>query len=871
MSSKPGKHEQKFFQALKDLFIGAKVEGESGFINLMRIKSRYFENGVLPHLKQDIDEALQPFPEFREELFDKLYSFFHRYFSETGSIYFRYTPLHQNIYERVYTDDRDVMLFWKTHMLYYVKTDRLFRSMDVEVAGRKFYFDVSGLEHKKANEKRSLVYEFKEKRADGALVFSVAYSEKGRKTKVEEILRAIKRQGQQVDEDILEQAFRVFERQSEVDYFINKNARAFLREQFDLWLYQYVFSGEGEAVWTEKRLRQLQTLKNLAYKIIDFVSQFEDELVRVWNKPKFVLNSHYVITLDRIAEKDEGLLARLLEHPRMPEQVAEWRYLGMVGEDFQPQAIWKNDLLGRLLQDTYRFLPLDTKYFPDLEPDLLALFDHLDQELDGWLIKSENYQALNNLLHKFREKVKCIHIDPPYNTDTSGFLYQNKYQHASWLTMMFDRCHISASLLTKDGSFLCHIDENECERLQMMLDIIGIPNRGTVVWDKRNPMLGKKGIATQHEYICWRSYRNEPVYLRNTNIQLILRKSKEIIAEHGGVTDQARQEFARWILNFPGLTGGERAYKFLDDDGRVYRGVAMGAPEPRTDPKFFEPIIHPVTKKPCPVPPNGWSRSPTTIKKHLEKGEIIFGPDEKVQPQLKVMLTEESQRQFPSIIQNSSRGKGDVDALGLDFPYCHPVSLYEELIGAAASGNGDICLDHFAGSGTTGHAVINLNRQDGGKRKYILVEMADYFDTVLLPRIKKVIFCEKWKDGKAAGGPGLSHFLKYYHLEQYEDTLRRAHYGEADLFRNPYESPYSQYVFLKDKKFLEALELDREQDTVRVDLSRLYEGIDLAETLSCVTGKWIRRLTRKQVEFEDGTKVDLRNPPWHMIKPLIWW
>ena len=153
--------EQKFFNALRDVFVGAKIEGESGYINLMRIKSRYYTVGVFPKLQQDINEALKPFPGFRDELFEKLYDFFHRYFSESGSIYFRYTPLHQNVYEKVYTDDKDVMLFWKTHMLYYVKTDRLFKSMEVEIDGRKFFFDVAALEHKKANEKRDIVYTFK--------------------------------------------------------------------------------------------------------------------------------------------------------------------------------------------------------------------------------------------------------------------------------------------------------------------------------------------------------------------------------------------------------------------------------------------------------------------------------------------------------------------------------------------------------------------------------------------------------------------------------------------------------------------------------------------------------------------------------------
>jgi len=290
--------EERFYNALRDVFIGAKVEGQSGYINLMKVKSKYFE-GVFQQLNKDIDQALTPFPAFRDELFDKLYSFFHRYFSKSGSIYFTYTPIHQNVYEQVYTDDRDVILFWKTHMLYYVKTDRLYQSLDVEVDGFKFFFDVSTLEHKKANEKRELVYEFKEKRKDGVVAFTVSYSEKGKKTKTAELVKSIKKAGVKLDENIVDKAFRVFEKQSEVDYFINKNAKKFLQEQLDLWFYQYVFSGESH--WTEERIKQLQTLKEIALKTIDFISQFEDELVKIWNKPKFVLNSNYVITLDRLA------------------------------------------------------------------------------------------------------------------------------------------------------------------------------------------------------------------------------------------------------------------------------------------------------------------------------------------------------------------------------------------------------------------------------------------------------------------------------------------------------------------------------------------------------------------------------------------
>jgi adenine-specific DNA-methyltransferase len=90
--------EEHFFATLRDLFVGARVEGQSGYINLMRIKARYFEQGVFPRLRDDIDEACRPFDSrFREELFDRLYTFFHRYFSESGSIYHRYTPLHERV------------------------------------------------------------------------------------------------------------------------------------------------------------------------------------------------------------------------------------------------------------------------------------------------------------------------------------------------------------------------------------------------------------------------------------------------------------------------------------------------------------------------------------------------------------------------------------------------------------------------------------------------------------------------------------------------------------------------------------------------------------------------------------------------------
>lgn len=862
--------EQKFFNALRDVFVGAKIEGESGYINLMRIKSRYYERGVFPRLQQDIDEALKPFPGFRGELFEKLYDFFHRYFSESGSIYFRYTPLHQNVYEKVYTDDKDVMLFWKTHMLYYVKTDRLFKSMEAEVDGRRFFFDVAALEHKKANEKRDIVYSFKEKRKDGTLVFTVAYSEKGKKTRTNDILKTLRKEGDKINEDILERAFRVFEKQSEVDYFINKNAKAFLEEQFSLWIYQYMFSGVSE--WTDARIKQLQVLKEIAFEIIAFISQFENELVKIWNKPKFVLNSNYVITLDRIGDKDIGLVEKLLAHKNFKAQIEEWQQLGMLNKSFKGATVLEGKGKGKRLAKPYQYLPIDTKYFKDMELEILGLFDSLDQELDGWLIKSENYQALKTILPKFEERVRCVHIDPPYNTDTSGFLYANRFRHSSWMTMMENRMLLANDLLQPDGHFLCHADENEYERLKLICDQMGIGNAGTVVWDKRNPMTAGAGVALQHEYLIWRTNADNPIYVQNISIRAMIAKANQVIEKYGRPTPQARKEYADWVRKNPALSGGEKAYHSIDTQGRVYQSVSLRAPEPRTDRKFFRPLLHPVTGKPCPVPPNGFSRTPETLQAMVARGEIIFGPDETTQPRQKFFLTEETQMQIRSIIQDAKTGKSDLDPLGLNFPYCHPVSLYAELLGAATSGKNDIILDFFAGSGTTAHSVIDLNRKDGGRRRYILVDMADYFDTVILPRIKKVIFADKWRDGKLQeGGKGISHFCKYYRLEQYEDAFRRAKYGDADLFDDPNKDPYNQYVFLRDLKMLEALEVDTKKNKVKVDLSKLYDGIDIAETLSNLMGKWIKRITAASVEFEDGEVADTKNLDWNRVKPLIWW
>jgi len=154
--------EDKFYKALEEIFLGTEIEGDSGYINLLKIKSNYYKI-ILKEFKEKIDSDELVSDVFREELFDQLYSFFYKYFSESGSVYFLKTANWQRVYEKVYSDNDDVTLFWKTHMLYYVKSDTLFKSLSIKQGDNEFFFDASSLENKQSNEKKEVIFTLKNK------------------------------------------------------------------------------------------------------------------------------------------------------------------------------------------------------------------------------------------------------------------------------------------------------------------------------------------------------------------------------------------------------------------------------------------------------------------------------------------------------------------------------------------------------------------------------------------------------------------------------------------------------------------------------------------------------------------------------------
>ncbi|NLO33396.1 MAG: site-specific DNA-methyltransferase, partial [Candidatus Hydrogenedentes bacterium] len=495
-------------------------------------------------------------------------------------------------------------------------------------------------------------------------------------------------------------------------------------------------------------------------------------------------------------------------------------------------------------------LVLDTQFFStEFKERLIGSLNHFDEQCEGLLIHSENFQALNLLQKRYREQVRCVHIDPPYNTKTSGFLYKNAYEHSSWLSMMNDRIAFASSLLDDKGEFICHIDENEYERLSLLFNNHSLNTSGTIIWDKMNPMLGRKGIATQHEYIIWRSKYDRSILGRSESIVEMQENVKSLIKKYGVINESVRQEYREWLKKQENFSGGEKTYKHIDDDGNIYRLVAMGAPERRTDPKYHIPLKHPVTGKNCPVPPNGWSRTPDTLADLIKDKMIVFGNDETTQPQKKAYLREDALKQITSVYCDAKSGKDYLDLLGSEFPYSHPVSMYQHLLSFAQESV--TFIDFFAGSGTNGHAVLNLIRATNYRHKSILVEMGDHFDTVLKPRIAKVVYSEEWKEGKPVSrDTGISHCFKYLRLESYEDALNNIEFRQRDS-RLPLgiQEEYLLSYMLETESgesacLLNIEKLDKPfsyEMSIARNLESQKRSIDLVETFNYLIGLRVRK------------------------------
>ena len=802
-----------------------------------------------------------------DAIYNHLYTFFSRYY-ESGDFIPRRRYSQTERYAIPYNGE-EVYLHWANRDQYYVKSGEYFSAYRFKSLGVTVTFDLRNVDVEKDNVKggdrffiplsAETTYSSETDEISIPLEYrSLADEEKtiyGRQKQQDKINETAEMQIlKRVSSDykayvaldrrigkitVLKKHLDTYTRRNTADFFIHKNLKQFLNRELDVYIKNEIIR-LSDFILTSANLAWLETAKlvhRIATQIIDFLSHIEEFQKRLWLKKKFVLSTDYCLTLDRVPEE---LYLKITQNTAQRE---EWEHLFHIGKiDGELIRTGYSEPLSVNFLKQNSNLVLDTRHFDDDFKDcLLAHFENIDNEIDGLLIHGENFQSLNLLAEKYRESIKCIHIDPPYNTKTSGFLYKNAYQHSSWLTMMADRLTLAEQFMAPNSCLFCHIDENEYENLFQLFDTLSTQNQGTIVWDKKNPVSGANTIATQHEYVVCHSKGNVKLY-RPVDRETILNKAGVLVKKYGDVTQECRKEFRSWIKNNPDLSGMERSYSEIDDERRIYTSIHMGAPELRTDSKFFQPLIHPVTGKPCPIPRNGFSGTPEFMQELLAKDEILFGKDETTQPRKKSYLEEHHVSELSSLISSGERGKHQMDALGLHFPYCHPVGLYEKLIWAITSEGKGTTLDFFAGSGTNAHAVINLNRQDDGKRKYILIEMGDHFDTVLKPRVMKAVYAEKWKDAKPASRQSrFSHIIKYQRIESYEDALNNIEFTECEnsLFEEHLLSYLLESETRESPTFLNVAELQNPfsyQLNIIDGLQARTQTVDLPETFNYLLG-----------------------------------
>ncbi|MCK4270574.1 MAG: site-specific DNA-methyltransferase [Methanogenium sp.] len=526
------------------------------------------------------------------------------------------------------------------------------------------------------------------------------------------------------------------------DFFIHKDLGGFLSGELNFYIKNEVFRLDDLGVaMTEvevaKYTHRALVIKNIASRIIGFLAQLENFQKMLWEKKKFVLKNHYCLTLDIIPDEFwESHATTILSNNA---QLAEWKNL----YGFTPDDSSKG-------QSSHPHLALDTRFFDDeFTWDLLSHFDNLDDTTGGLMIKSENWQALNLLQENYREQVKCIYIDPPYNTGSDEFIYKDRYQHSSWLSMMWDRITQARNLMYSDSTIYTSIDDGEQSQLRELQNIIfGSENFvNNIIWQKKfSPQNDARWFSDNHDFIL--SFAKDKDKWRPN----LLPRTEEHDSRYSNPDNDSR---GPWTSGDLSVKTYSAAYDF--------------------------PITTPSGRIVIPPESRCWFTSKDKMELMIKDNRIWFGKEGNNVPRMKRFLSEVKSGITPltiwtySEVGHNQEGKQELKSMLSEgdevFGTPKVVRLLKRIITIGADNN-SIVLDFFAGSGTTAHAVLNLNKEDGGSRKYILVEMGDYFETVTKPRVQKVVYSDKWKDGKPLPeGEGQSHMFCYQYLESYEDTL----------------------------------------------------------------------------------------------------
>ncbi len=404
-----------------------------------------------------------------------------------------------------------------------------------------------------------------------------------------------------------------------------------------------------------------------------------------------------------------------------------------------------------------------------------------DPDSGNIVMEGDNLEGLKALLPYYAGKVDCICIDPPYNTGNEGWVYNDNVnseeikewlgkvvgkeaedlnRHAKWLCMIYPRLKLLRSFLSPEGVIIIHIDEHEQAHLTTILDeIFGRHNRlGEIVWDKGNPKGDSIKIAAQHETIlCYANSlnvlreRDRWFALPKPNAEAIIKKSRTLFKRIGKVVlpddlqavikeyglkpenfeqfkkvyghEDAQEDLKNWNNANKLLKGGEKPYFRIANDGRVYRLISMAWPNKKKAPdEYFEPITDPTTGISYKPPGRGWRYPVDTVADLLKRGLIEFPPDGKTQPQKVLFLEDNMMESVASIARFAGSDDNLLSALEIEFEHPKPYAFAASLIAAFTKPN-SIVLDSFAGSGTTGHAVMLQNSMDQGNRKFVLIEV----------------------------------------------------------------------------------------------------------------------------------------------------
>jgi len=592
------------------------------------------------------------------------------------------------------------------------------------------------------------------------------------------------------------------------DYFIHKDLGSFLKRELDFYIKNEVMRLDdienADAPAVESYLAKIKVIRKIATKLIDFLAQLEDFQKKLWLKKKFVTETNYCITLDRVPVELYNEIAT------NEAQREEWVKLFAIDEigisqkeaKKKSKELFEDETISYTVPLTVEFLKandklvLDTAFFSDeFKEKLIETIKDFDEQCDGLLIHSENFQALNLLQERYREQVKCVYIDPPYNTGKDGFIYKDGYKSSTWSSLINTSLSKVKSILSDDSLMFVSNDDNENDHLKNLLIQNSLIFKTNLIWNTDGHTDNQFEVKVNHEYITLvqktgnASYGN--VIDPNTREESNLWKN---IAENSITKNGPANPFTKVTLpvGFP-VKGDEGIIEkdvphndYFDELGslsyyprNLNKKYSVNFPIKYNSANYSDGKLSESLKVSA-----GWAN----LNKLLKFIENNCTPFEDEGGVLGFYLSErgtlyyrkekEASRNIVSVLRNFStteKMKYELEHMDIYFSYPKPKDLINYILQV---GNSKLNLDYFAGSGTTGHAVINLNREDNlnnpgsGKRKYILIEMGDYFDTVLKPRINKIIYSTDWKKGKpTTRDTGISQCFKYIRLESYEDTL----------------------------------------------------------------------------------------------------